>query len=715
VAKPRGEALNSTSLHTEDSRLVDVTSINLENLDISTRTRNCLIQANIETVGELASFTEQRILRIQNAGRKTLQEVREILGHLGLKLQGDARAATPANPKLLAELRARIPVFAKPDAEIIALENTTPDIQCRLTVRLSSCNTSVRAKGIFKRKKLTYIGDLVQLTFHDLMEVDNVGRRTANELSNLVSLYGFKLGVTIIGWCKQTAEHLEKNYASEHARERVEATNAFLSNLGPEPSDLKEELSRIVSALATGRNHSMLLSLWGFDGDPPKTLEAVGDAQTPRLTRERVRQIEATALHRLHSYKFDTPILRSALGIIRKSAPALGSEIDVELQRTKICSKSFAVESLRQAADILGINWPFAEVTISGERIVVHKDDEDRVTRLMQVARRRTSRLGCSNIFAVTSALKFDEEHAYLIQKVLDVTQGIRWLDEDKTWFFYEGSPRNRLFNLCAKVLGVCPSLSIQELRRAVGKSPRLSIAPPQKVLAAFVQATGLGTIQNSAVVADPTRVTTLAPDSVEGKFIEVFRQYGDVMGGEELVERCIEHGVNPTTFYIYRLASPVIGSLGRGIYCKVGADVPPGIIEEILSRRKSTKRSSDHGWLPNGNLWFGFEMTRIVLTAGSIRLVPFVSNLVQGDWSVHLGDGQHCGEVTCRESFIRSFKKAFAMAGIEPDDFVALEFDKKAREVHLRMGGPDLFEAIQATEGLDTEIGNDADRYEET
>ena len=49
-----------------------------------------------------------------------------------------------------------------------------------------------------------------------------------------------------------------------------------------------------------------------------------------------------------------------------------------------------------------------------------------------------------------------------------------------------------------------------------------------------------------------------------------------------------------------------------------MGVDVPPGTTEEILSRRKLTVRSTDHGWLPNGNLWFGFELTRIVLTSAS-------------------------------------------------------------------------------------------------
>ena len=587
----------------------------------------------------------------------------------------------------------------EPETTTITLGSAAPDIQRRLSTRLSHCGASVRAKGVFASKKLIYIGDLVQLTFRDLMKVNNAGRRTANELSNIAKSYGFDLGTPIVGWCRETAESLEKEYASEHARERIESSNDLVASLGPEPKHLAEELSRIVLTLVTGRNHSMLVSLWGWDGNEPKTLEAVGDAQAPRLTRERVRQIEAKALRRLRTFKFDTPILRSAIATIRKCVPALGAEIDQALQHARICSGPFSVASIKRAADILGISWTFAEITISDQQIVVRKEDEDRIIRLMQVVRRRTSELGCSNILAVASALKIDEEKADILRKVLDVTPRIHWLDEDKSWLFLKEAPRNRLFNLSAKVLGVSPRLSISELRRAVSKSKRLTIAPPQKVLAAFVNASGLGNVENNIVVADPMRVTSLSPESVEGKFIEVFRKYGDVMHGEELAERCVEQGVNPISFYIYRLISPVVTSLGRGIYCKVGADVPPGTIEEILSRRKSTVRSSDHGWLPNGNLWFGFELTRIVLTSGSVRLVSFVSNLVQGDWTVRLADGQPSGDVTCRESFIWSFRRAFVTAGIEPEDFIALEFDKKAREVHVKTGGPDLFEAIQHEE----------------
>ena len=148
--------------------------------------------------------------------------------------------------------------------------------------------------------------------------------------------------------------------------------------------------------------------------------------------------------------------------------------------------------------------------------------------------------------------------------------------------------------------------------------------------------------------------------------------------------------------FYIYRLISPVVAGLGNGIYCKVGAEIPIGLVEEIRARRKATARVSDYGWMLNGNIWFGFKLSRSVITTGSVLLNSFVSHLVQGEWQVRLPDGSTYDRVTCRDVFITSFRKAFSVLGVEPEDFVALEFDHQAKIVIARAGGPELFESMQ-------------------
>jgi hypothetical protein len=202
------------------------------------------------------------------------------------------------------------------------------------------------------------------------------------------------------------------------------------------------------------------------------------------------------------------------------------------------------------------------------------------------------------------------------------------------------------------------------------------------------------------------------SPDSAEGKMLTVLEEFGPIMDGEDMAERCIEAGMNATTFYIYRMISPVVSALGKGVYCKVGSDVPPGVVEAILNRRSAVPRLSDHGWTPKGRLWFGTELSRMVLTAGSIRLVSFVCDLVQGEWTVRLPDGGEYGTVTCRESFIWTFRKPFNVLGAEPNDLMVLEFDIKARTVLVRIGGPGLFETVQESD-VDAETLEEVDNID--
>ena len=56
----------------------------IEELDLSVRSYNCLKRAGINTVQELASKTEQEMIKVRNLGRKSLEEVKIKLQELEL-------------------------------------------------------------------------------------------------------------------------------------------------------------------------------------------------------------------------------------------------------------------------------------------------------------------------------------------------------------------------------------------------------------------------------------------------------------------------------------------------------------------------------------------------------------------------------------------------------------------------------------------------------
>ncbi|MGI6680697.1 MAG: DNA-directed RNA polymerase subunit alpha [Bdellovibrionota bacterium] len=58
----------------------------IDEIELSVRSANCLENADIKYIGELVTRTESDMLRTKNFGRKSLNEVKEILAEMGLKL-----------------------------------------------------------------------------------------------------------------------------------------------------------------------------------------------------------------------------------------------------------------------------------------------------------------------------------------------------------------------------------------------------------------------------------------------------------------------------------------------------------------------------------------------------------------------------------------------------------------------------------------------------
>ena len=67
------------------------------------RSANCLKNDNIVYIGDLVQKTEQEMLRTPNFGRKSLNEIKEVLTHMNLHLGMDVTSWPPENVEELAK------------------------------------------------------------------------------------------------------------------------------------------------------------------------------------------------------------------------------------------------------------------------------------------------------------------------------------------------------------------------------------------------------------------------------------------------------------------------------------------------------------------------------------------------------------------------------------------------------------------------------------
>ncbi len=70
----------------EKEKLRELLERSVDELELSVRSHNCLKNANIRSIGELVQKTESEILKTKNFGRKSLNEIKEILQQMGLTL-----------------------------------------------------------------------------------------------------------------------------------------------------------------------------------------------------------------------------------------------------------------------------------------------------------------------------------------------------------------------------------------------------------------------------------------------------------------------------------------------------------------------------------------------------------------------------------------------------------------------------------------------------
>jgi len=76
----------SKEISEEQNRLRKLLNMSVNEIELSVRAANCLNNANITTVGELAMKSEQEMLKYRNFGKKSLNEIKAKLEQLGLSL-----------------------------------------------------------------------------------------------------------------------------------------------------------------------------------------------------------------------------------------------------------------------------------------------------------------------------------------------------------------------------------------------------------------------------------------------------------------------------------------------------------------------------------------------------------------------------------------------------------------------------------------------------
>lgn len=93
--------------------------------------------------------------------------------------------------------------------------NDASQINRYLLKKVDELELSVRSANCLKNDNIIYIGDLVQKTEAEMLRTPNFGRKSLNEIKEVLSSMGLRLGMEIPGWPPENIEEMAKKLEQE--------------------------------------------------------------------------------------------------------------------------------------------------------------------------------------------------------------------------------------------------------------------------------------------------------------------------------------------------------------------------------------------------------------------------------------------------------------------------------------------------------------------
>jgi DNA-directed RNA polymerase subunit alpha len=105
--------------------------------------------------------------------------------------------------------------FEEPEVAGRAEEEDELEFNPLLLKKVDELELSVRSANCLKNDNIVYIGDLIQKTEAEMLRTPNFGRKSLNEIKELLTTMGLHLGMDIVDWPPENIEELAKKFEDQ--------------------------------------------------------------------------------------------------------------------------------------------------------------------------------------------------------------------------------------------------------------------------------------------------------------------------------------------------------------------------------------------------------------------------------------------------------------------------------------------------------------------
>ena len=102
--------------------------------------------------------------------------------------------------------------FEEPRKEVGEEEQPELEFNAALLKKVDELELSVRSANCLKNDNIVYIGDLIQKTEAEMLRTPNFGRKSLNEIKEVLAGMGLHLGMEVPNWPPENIEDLAKRF-----------------------------------------------------------------------------------------------------------------------------------------------------------------------------------------------------------------------------------------------------------------------------------------------------------------------------------------------------------------------------------------------------------------------------------------------------------------------------------------------------------------------
>ena len=138
---------------------------------------------------------------------------------LTMKIETDgsvsAEDAVACAARILQDQLATCVNFNEPEAAQRQDEEDDLEFNPLLLKKVDELELSVRSANCLKNDNIVYIGDLIQKTEAEMLRTPNFGRKSLNEIKEVLTVMGLHLGMDIVDWPPENIEELAKKFEDQ--------------------------------------------------------------------------------------------------------------------------------------------------------------------------------------------------------------------------------------------------------------------------------------------------------------------------------------------------------------------------------------------------------------------------------------------------------------------------------------------------------------------